>query len=545
MSSDDLYAQDETDPGSSAPCEDGKETREVGDHRGATPRGTERRRKRPWICKPYPLVTWSLVLVLIAVQVTLELLGNQAAFWAVENLGQDRVKIWEGELWRLFTCNFIHGGRTHLLFNLLALALFGKAVERWLGGLRFLSCYFFFTLMGSLAYQAFAREGTGIGASGAVCGLIGIFLAGRLGRKEDDHLVLGLRFYIWFLLTCALLWGESSLWELSGLSIADSAHFGGLFSGVLAALYFFSRPGDPAQGVVGRRKLAGAGACVLTLGLGIYAIGWPFMDWSWYLWRSGVALERGDEEASLAARGRARELGGDRAALQIIVQKILVEDRLEEAISYWNKEPLEDTEHQAAAGFRLYSALYYERGYCREVEILLDRLIALTDQAMEEKGSSRSLLNQAAWYRALLRKDLDTALDFARQALDMAPRDRAVMNTLGWVHFRRSETEEATKYLTAAVRDDDDGGFDLVGALGLRPPSDNEVHLLYLALAYFEWHRWDDARRMVDRLGRNNYADRWFMLHEVRLLDELEETLGNTRPGPPEVINGRSRRFRK
>ncbi len=523
MTSDENYSH----PGAGSGAETGREElQEVAEHQDSEPVDEGPRRKRAWIRKPWPVVVWSLALVLVGVQVLLELRGNAAILWAVENLGQDREKIWGGELWRLLTCNFIHGGRTHLLFNLLALVLFGKAVERWLGRSRFLFSYLFFTLMGSLSYQVFAREGIGIGASGAVCGLIGVFLAGRLGRKEDEHLVLGLRFYVWILLTCCLLWGESFLWESSGLSIADSAHFGGLFSGVLAALYFFSRPGDPEQGLIDRRRVVGITAVLLVLCLGGYSIAAPFMDWSWHRWRSEAALERGDEASALLSRDRARELGGDQAALQIIYHDTQAENRLGAAMMYWNQEPLEDIESQLEAGFRIYDALYFERGYCREVELLLERLVALTDEAMEKKGSNQSLLNQGAWFRALLRKDLDMALVFAREALALDPQNRAVMNTLGWVHFRRDEVEQARKYLAAAVDlGDDSGGFDLVGALGLRPPVSNGSNLLYLALAYCEWHQLDDARKIISLLGRNDYADRMLMRHEVRLYNELRETL--------------------
>lgn len=525
MTSDENYSQPGADPGVEPGSE---EVQEVPEQPDTAPVGKRARRKRTWIRKPYPVVVWSLALVLIAVQALLELRGNDAILWAVENFGQDREKIWEGELWRLFTCNFLHGGRTHLLFNLLALVLFGKAVERWLGRSRFLFSYLFFTLMGSLSYQAFAREGIGIGASGAVCGLIGVFLAGRLGRKEDEHLVLGLRFYIWILLTCTLLWGESLLWELSGLSIADSAHFGGLFSGVLAALYFFSRPGNREEGTFDRRKAVGVTACLVVLCLGGYSIAAPIMDWSWHLWRSAAALESGDEDSAVSARDRARELGGDLAARQIIIRETQAENRLGAAMMYWRQEPFEDIEGQLEAGFRIYDALYFERGYCREVELLLQRLVALTDEAMEKKGSNRSLLNQAAWFRALLRKELDLALVFAREALALDPRDRAVMNTLGWVHFRRNEVEQARKYLIAAVGEGADaGGFDLVGALGLRPPVDKGSNLLYLALAYCEWNQLDEARKIIALLGRNNYADRMLMGHEVRLYKELRETLNS------------------
>ena len=98
MPSDEYYTQPEDDPG----AETGNgEVQEASEGQGIAPGGEGPRRKRAWIRKPYPVVVWSLALVLIGVQVLLELRGSEAILWAVENLGQDREKIWEGELWRL------------------------------------------------------------------------------------------------------------------------------------------------------------------------------------------------------------------------------------------------------------------------------------------------------------------------------------------------------------------------------------------------------------------------------------------------------------
>ena len=60
-----------------------------------------------------------------------------------------------------------------------------------------------------------------------------------------------------------------------------------------------------------------------------------------------------------------------------------------------------------------------------------------------------------------------------------------------------------------------------------RRPVDHGANLLYLALAYCEWHQFDDARKIIALLGRNNYADRMLMSHEVRLYNELRETLNS------------------
>src|SRR4030067_582822 len=45
-------------------------------------------------------------------------------------------------LWQLFTYLFLHGGVTHILFNLLALWMFGGELERYWGSRKFLFYFF-------------------------------------------------------------------------------------------------------------------------------------------------------------------------------------------------------------------------------------------------------------------------------------------------------------------------------------------------------------------------------------------------------------------
>src|SRR5262249_48722638 len=47
----------------------------------------------------------------------------------------------QGEYWRLFTALFLHGGFTHLLFNIFALYILGPPLERSIGTIRFAICY--------------------------------------------------------------------------------------------------------------------------------------------------------------------------------------------------------------------------------------------------------------------------------------------------------------------------------------------------------------------------------------------------------------------
>ncbi|OHD70546.1 MAG: glpG protein [Spirochaetes bacterium RBG_16_67_19] len=79
--------------------------------------------------------------------------------------------------WQLVTYMFLHGGTWHLLFNMLALYMFGAPLERHLGSTEFLLYYFITGIGAGLATLAVNwYSGMGfipvVGASGAIFGLL-------------------------------------------------------------------------------------------------------------------------------------------------------------------------------------------------------------------------------------------------------------------------------------------------------------------------------------------------------------------------------------
>jgi rhomboid protease GluP len=87
-----------------------------------------------------------------------------------------------GDWWRLITAIFLHYGAVHLLANMLGLYILGIFVERTLGTGKFLLCYFFsgigsmvaITILGILAS---VPNLIGVGASGAIMGILGVMAA--------------------------------------------------------------------------------------------------------------------------------------------------------------------------------------------------------------------------------------------------------------------------------------------------------------------------------------------------------------------------------
>jgi membrane associated rhomboid family serine protease len=86
------------------------------------------------------------------------------ATWAVKNMGIDLVEVlgmhYPGStkfrLYQVFTHMFMHGGLTHLFFNMFALYMFGRVLESVWGPKRFLTFYLV-TGLGAIALHTFVN----------------------------------------------------------------------------------------------------------------------------------------------------------------------------------------------------------------------------------------------------------------------------------------------------------------------------------------------------------------------------------------------------
>ncbi|NTS42496.1 rhomboid family intramembrane serine protease [Flavisolibacter sp. BT320] len=141
-----------------------------------------------------------------------------------------------GEWWRLLTATFIHIGIIHLLFNMYALYMAGIYLEPMLGKGRYLAAYLCTGVLASVCSTWWHGAATvSAGASGAIFGLYGVFLALLSTKLIPQTVRKALLQSIGVFVVYNLVYGAGAK------GIDNAAHLGGMISGlVLGYLYFFS-----------------------------------------------------------------------------------------------------------------------------------------------------------------------------------------------------------------------------------------------------------------------------------------------------------------
>ena len=143
-----------------------------------------------------------------------------------------------GQVYRLFTCMFLHFGFQHLSSNMIVLLFLGDNVERAVGKVKYLLIYILGGLIGSIGSFLYAlvynRGIVSVGASGAIFALIGALLClviKNKGRLEELTI-----FRMCIMIIYALYSGFTSQ------NIDMAAHLFGLFGGFLVALCVYRNP---------------------------------------------------------------------------------------------------------------------------------------------------------------------------------------------------------------------------------------------------------------------------------------------------------------
>lgn len=135
----------------------------------------------------------------------------------------------DGQWWRLLTNTFMHGGLMHILANMYGLLFVGIFLEPLLGKTKYLFIYLTTGILASVASIWWYDATVSVGASGAIFGLYGFFLATLLLKVFPPD------FGKAFLTSTLVFVGFNLLMGFTG-GIDNAAHIGGLVSGFIIGL---------------------------------------------------------------------------------------------------------------------------------------------------------------------------------------------------------------------------------------------------------------------------------------------------------------------
>jgi membrane associated rhomboid family serine protease len=189
---------------------------------------------------PLPPATRWLILINVAVYL-IQLVADplMTSLFALWPLGNQLF-----EPWQLLTYAFLHGPWFHIFFNMLALYMFGGALEQYWGPRRLVGFYLICVLTAAITQLAVERAGGGgepvIGASGGIFGILLAF-AWYFPRQRVIFLLLPIPLPAWLFVT---LYGLLELFSGvtgSEAGVAHFAHLGGMAGGALCILYWRAR----------------------------------------------------------------------------------------------------------------------------------------------------------------------------------------------------------------------------------------------------------------------------------------------------------------
>lgn len=189
-----------------------------------------------------PPVTRNLLIANVAVFLLQQVSGTfMLQYFALWPLGSGLFGVWQ-----IVTSAFLHGSVTHILFNMIALYMFGGTIERTFGARNFTIYYFVCAIVASLLQLAVlwfappSQYGPTLGASGAIFGLLLAF--GMLYPHEKVMLMfLPIPMPAWlFVIGYAAV--ELTL-GVTGIEpgVAHFAHLGGMLGGIVLIQYWRGR----------------------------------------------------------------------------------------------------------------------------------------------------------------------------------------------------------------------------------------------------------------------------------------------------------------
>ncbi len=176
-----------------------------------------------------------VTLALLAANIGVFLLQMSGGMALIQNFA-----LWPGSgfaPWQLVTYSFLHGGMTHLLFNMLGLYMFGPDIERLFGSRFFLFYYLAAVLAAALLHLGITMGMGGpevptVGASGGLYGLLlafGWYFPHRRVMLLIPPIPMSARTLVVVFAVVELFFGVTQ----TNAGVAHFAHLGGMLGGWL------------------------------------------------------------------------------------------------------------------------------------------------------------------------------------------------------------------------------------------------------------------------------------------------------------------------
>lgn len=142
----------------------------------------------------------------------------------------------DGEIWRFITPTLLHGHLEHIAGNLVGQLFMGTGIEYGLGPLRTIILYFLGGLGGILFSMDVRPYTHGVGASTAIFGLVGFYIAYiftnffYMGRKRAGQRIALIVY------TSLMVLMNLNIGPHSDSHVDNWGHLGGLITGLLVGL---------------------------------------------------------------------------------------------------------------------------------------------------------------------------------------------------------------------------------------------------------------------------------------------------------------------
>lgn len=339
----------------------------------------------------FPVLIVLLILANVAVylwEVATGALVSQEAVIAAGALYRE--KVLAGEVWRLVTAAFLHGGFDHILGNTIFMYILGLGAEHAFGLGKTAVIYLFAAVTGSLLSLAM-QPGPGVGASGAIFGLMGALAVVFHRRRADFYLRdRGIGIFV----------GAVAVYQIgTGFFepfIDNWAHLGGFLGGALAALVLRPALGEES------RTFPGAAKALLAAAFALFAGIWLFLGGYLAAVEAHAWLYLGKKPAAVAAATAALERNPANTHMYYLRGTVLLDAGQPDAALRDLARYLETNGGSHRAQFAVGHA-YYERGQYHEALAHYSRAVALAPRDvhyLNSRGYAYILTDQYAAARA-------------------------------------------------------------------------------------------------------------------------------------------------